>query len=218
VDLDGDNEGLSSAPFPEFAARLVRTIQAAQPHGPYYLGGWCVSGLLAYEVAAQLIEAGEKVGLVVMLDAPNPAHFFKIPKFRLLTSKAAYHLKRLLRTQIGDVFPYAWKRTQGFVRQLLDRRPEAPNPFQTALDRAVVSYEPKAISARVLAVQPKDHPAVWDLRESWAPHITQGNFEIRESPGNHLTMFEEPHTAALAACIRKSLRDNVVEIRRAVAG
>jgi len=31
-------------------------------------------------------------------------------------------------------------------------------------------------------------------------------------------MFEEQHTAALAACIRKSLRDNVVEIRRAVAG
>ena len=53
-------EDPSGRTLPELAATLVETIRASQPHGPYVLGGWCISGLLAYEAAAQLIAAGEE--------------------------------------------------------------------------------------------------------------------------------------------------------------
>lgn len=49
------------------AARLVQTIRGVQPLGPYRLAGWSQSGLVAYEVATQLVghdEAVEFVGLV----------------------------------------------------------------------------------------------------------------------------------------------------------
>jgi thioesterase domain-containing protein/acyl carrier protein len=218
VDLDHDDEGLEHAPFAEFATRLVRIIRERQPHGPYYLGGWCISGLLAYEIASQLLEAGEKVGLVVMIDAPNPAHYFKIPKIALLRSKAAYHLKRLLRTQIGELFPYLRERAKGLFTHLSNRSLEEESPLQKALSRAAIGYDPKPIAARVLDIQPLEHPEIWNLRESWAPHLKEGNFEIREVPGDHVTMLEEPHVAALAACIKTGLRDNLVEIRRIAAG
>jgi thioesterase domain-containing protein len=72
VDFDRKEQESPQRTIEEFAAQLVRKIRAAQPSGPYHVGGWCMAGLLAYEVASQLIEAGQKVALVVMLDAvPN---------------------------------------------------------------------------------------------------------------------------------------------------
>jgi amino acid adenylation domain-containing protein len=213
-----ENEDLAGCTFSAIAARLLGTIRAAQPHGPYLLGGWCISGLLAYEIAAQLIDAGEKVELVVMLDAPNPKHYFKIPGYRIRASQAAYQLRQLMRTEIGDALSYTWKRSREIVKQFFAGRQERENPFVAALNAAVINYDPKPIQTRVLAVQPVEHPEIWNLREGWASHIEKGNFEVRDVPGNHATMFEPPHVTALASCIRKSLRDNVVEIRRAAVG
>jgi arthrofactin-type cyclic lipopeptide synthetase C len=57
------------------AARLVGIIRSVQPHGPYRLAGWSFGGLLAYEVAQQLLGLDEAVAFVGLLDtyAPHPA-------------------------------------------------------------------------------------------------------------------------------------------------
>ncbi|PYB79952.1 non-ribosomal peptide synthetase [Pseudomonas soli] len=54
------------------AARLVRQIRAVQPHGPYRLAGWSFGGVLAYEVAAQLLGADEPVAFVGLIDTYVP--------------------------------------------------------------------------------------------------------------------------------------------------
>ena len=43
-----------------------------QPYGPYLLGGMCAGGVIAYEMASQLVRSGESVELVAMLDAVLP--------------------------------------------------------------------------------------------------------------------------------------------------
>jgi amino acid adenylation domain-containing protein len=48
----------------------TRRIRAAQPAGPYRLGGWSMGGVVAFEVAQRLEAAGLQVGLLVLLDAP----------------------------------------------------------------------------------------------------------------------------------------------------
>jgi len=214
VDFDRADRDAPPHTIAEYAARLARTIRTAQPHGPYYVGGWCIAGLLAYEVAAQLLEQGQQVGLVVMLDAVNPEHFCAIPKARMMASKAAFHIRQMLRIRIGDVFPYAWERAKGFFTQALNR-PQQEDPFEQALLAAAIAYRPQPIRARVLALEPADRPRARDLKQSWAAHIQQGTLEVRDVPGDHLSMFEQPHVQALAKCIKNKLRDNVVEIRRA---
>ncbi|MFC4126341.1 amino acid adenylation domain-containing protein [Nocardia rhizosphaerae] len=61
------------APHPEsldaLAADYVARIRAIQPHGPYRLLGWCVGGVVAHAMAAQLQELGERVELLAMLDS-----------------------------------------------------------------------------------------------------------------------------------------------------
>ncbi|MGE5675070.1 MAG: non-ribosomal peptide synthetase, partial [Mycobacterium leprae] len=58
--------------MPEMAARYVEAIREAQPHGPYFLGGYCMGGLIAQEMARLLTKAGEPVALVAMLDTKLP--------------------------------------------------------------------------------------------------------------------------------------------------
>jgi amino acid adenylation domain-containing protein len=219
VDFErADDETFEGFTFAGLAARLVRTIRAVQPHGPYHLGGWCISGLLSYEVAAQLTDAGETVKLVVVVDSANPTYFRTIPKYKLIASKAMCHLTRLLRTEIGDVFRYATQRMKGFFTLALDGQRAEADPLEIVLNNAAIAYDPKPIPARVLVVQPVDRPEALDLRTSWAALRKHGNVEVSDISGTHASMFEEPHVAALARCIGKRLADNVVEMKRAIAG
>src|SRR5262249_46876413 len=54
------------------AAAYLKEIRALQPHGPYFLGGFCFGGLVALEAARQLKQAGESVAMVAMLQTANP--------------------------------------------------------------------------------------------------------------------------------------------------
>lgn len=59
------------------ADAYLAAIRSAQPEGgPYWLSGWSMGGLVAYELARRLEEDGEKVGALVLLDAP-----FAVPAF-----------------------------------------------------------------------------------------------------------------------------------------
>ncbi|MFD6855976.1 amino acid adenylation domain-containing protein [Rhodococcus sp. NPDC060090] len=56
----------------ELAARYVEEIRKVQPVGPYHLLGWSVGGTIAHEMAVQLRERGEQVGVLALLDTLTP--------------------------------------------------------------------------------------------------------------------------------------------------
>ena len=65
--VDGiDSPALS---LPAMADDYLELIRKLQPHGPYYLLGWSFGGLVAHELAIQLQESGEHVGLLALLDS-----------------------------------------------------------------------------------------------------------------------------------------------------
>ncbi len=68
--LDDDHPMPSS--LDAMAAAYVEAIRRAQPEGPYHLGGWSLGGLVAFEMARQLVGAGQEVGTVAILDAQAP--------------------------------------------------------------------------------------------------------------------------------------------------
>jgi natural product biosynthesis luciferase-like monooxygenase protein/amino acid adenylation domain-containing protein len=57
------------ASIEEMAASHVAAIRRAQPHGPYFLGGYCNGGYVAFETARLLEAAGESVPCVVLVGA-----------------------------------------------------------------------------------------------------------------------------------------------------
>jgi amino acid adenylation domain-containing protein len=57
--------------FEDVASRYIDEIRQLQPHGPYLLGGYCLGGTLALEMAQQLIQSGESVALVALIEIYN---------------------------------------------------------------------------------------------------------------------------------------------------
>ena len=68
----GSRSFKASATLQELANRYVDAIRAKQPHGPYLLGGWSMGGMLAIKMADILLQHGEQVLKVIMIDSANP--------------------------------------------------------------------------------------------------------------------------------------------------
>ncbi len=67
--LDGRTE--IQADFKTVAAKYIKEIKKIQPQGPYLLGGYCLGGNIALEVAQQLQQKGDTVGCVAMIESYN---------------------------------------------------------------------------------------------------------------------------------------------------
>ena len=65
--------------IPGVSAMYKAEVQRRQPSGPYCLGGWSAGGVVAYEVAQQLIREGETVDRLILLDSPCPLRLEPLP-------------------------------------------------------------------------------------------------------------------------------------------
>ncbi|KAL4898948.1 putative sterigmatocystin biosynthesis polyketide synthase [Aspergillus multicolor] len=54
-------------------------IKRRQPQGPYHLGGWSSGGAFAYVTAEALVNAGDEVHSLIIIDAPVPQVMEKLP-------------------------------------------------------------------------------------------------------------------------------------------
>jgi thioesterase domain-containing protein len=214
--MDAEEEAAlpQNATLQEIAACVIRKIRAIRPHGPYHLGGLCVAGLLAYEAAVQLTEAGEEVGVVVMLDALNLQEFMARPPKRLLASRLRFHWKRLTSGALQDRWGYLAERV---AERAANLHLGANALWSEKLHNAALRYQPREYSGRVLFFEPVERLDIAGIEESWAG-VAQPRREIQRVQGNHESVLQEPMVAELAARIRRCVEEadapRVVEHRK----
>lgn len=96
--LDGSCAPLTR--IEDMAAVYVREIRRMQQHGPYLLGGYCLGGTIAFEVARQLRSRGEEIALLALFDTTN-WHKIPLPSAWMKTYTAAerlvFHAANILR-------------------------------------------------------------------------------------------------------------------------
>jgi thioesterase domain-containing protein len=51
------------------AAAHLAALRAVRPKGPYIIGGFCIGGLVAYELAQQIEASGESVEMLLVIDS-----------------------------------------------------------------------------------------------------------------------------------------------------
>jgi len=71
VGLNGKQEPLTS--IEDMATHYVKALRNVQPKGPYFLGGWSLGGVIAFEMAHQLRQQDCEIALLVLLDSPAPS-------------------------------------------------------------------------------------------------------------------------------------------------
>ncbi len=195
----------ASARFEDIARLLVRDIRAVQPSGPYYVGGWCTGGILAFEVAVQLAATGERVGQVLLLDAVNPVQYRGFGRVAVSVSKLKFHLDRAL-VQRGGGWRYAAARGRGALRRAVQNLNPAclPPEFEDLLERAALDYAPVPYDGDVTLFQPAERPDVFDYRPGWR-EVVRGTFTACDVPGTHRTVLDAPQVGELGAAMRACL-------------
>jgi thioesterase domain-containing protein/acyl carrier protein len=67
----------------DLASGHLASIKQVQARGPYYLGGWSIGGLIAFEITRRLEQAGEHVDRLYMFDTAVPEKKTPIQPFNL---------------------------------------------------------------------------------------------------------------------------------------
>ncbi len=66
----GDNTGepISLPIIQDLASHYIQEMRSLQPNGPYFLMGYSLGGMIAFEMAQQLISQNQNVALLIMFD------------------------------------------------------------------------------------------------------------------------------------------------------
>jgi amino acid adenylation domain-containing protein len=223
--VDGAATPLASVE--QLAAHYIQTVRGVQPHGPYRLGGFCFSGLVAYEMARLLRDQGEDLALLALIDSypsrlARAQRAFGPTRRRLATLRdadlrgkiglVAKHVMRLP----GNVRYAAYERIGPRLFELLEARglqrliPRWPlNPVYVASNLARQRYVPQPADVRVEFFRaqsaPDSRPTPWEALANRGVGLRQ----IVATDLNHERMMREPHVRLVAAELERALGESV---------
>ena len=116
--LNGIDEPFRS--IEAMAAYYVDEIMKHNPDGPYSLSGFSFGGIVAYEMARQLVEQGRVVGLVALFDAYAYDAGLNNPRWQRKTQQLQLLANKIIHT-FGLLNKYRWQGVS-YKMQSIDRR------------------------------------------------------------------------------------------------
>jgi len=215
--LDGSHNYLRSVE--DMAAHYLKEIREVQPKGPYYLGGFCLGGLVAYQMAQTLRSAGEQVALLAMIDSYN---FNGVaPRLSLRESvtqvreKIEFHAVNLMALNLRARINYLGKKMKNasareleratvLAANLVKRTPfnQGRRKFEVFLEHfneeAGFAYVPDVYTGKVMLFRPqRNYSYLRDPKMGWS-EVAAGGLEIIELPVQPGGIFLEPYVKVLA--------------------
>lgn len=194
--LDGSEEPLSRVE--DFASCYIRHIRTVQPTGPYKVGGYSFGGLVAFEIAQQLVRAGETVSRLVILGTDVPISVSNPQIFNVLDFLGTY-ARDFHKNLVSPFFSYE-KRIGGSGDTV--KLPISPTLVKVAAAHciAAASYIPRPYPGRITLLETVEQQLLTPLSLSrgWE-RLTAQDVETLVVSGNHLSMLDEPHLHDLAA-------------------
>jgi aspartate racemase len=170
----------------DIAAHHLKEIRAVQSEGPYFLGGFCFGGMVAFEMAQQLRKQGQEVALLFLLDLATiknckflldqgPNRYEPLSKITAIRDKALHHSRNLVTLRPQEQLTYVRVRMEDGVREVKDRIREVISRGKNIADKVVRNFyfmtgSPLPISLQARYVSEVDRRAV-------------GNYEPQTYPG-----------------------------------
>ncbi|KAH6649728.1 polyketide synthase [Chaetomium tenue] len=194
------------------ATKFIDQMKYRQPHGPYSLAGWSAGGVIAFEIVYQLVQAGEEVANLIIIDAPCPHTIEPLPQGL-----------------------HAWFASIGLLGEGNDKKiPEWLLPHFAASITALSEYDarpiPKDKCPKVMAIwcedgvchlptdpRPEPYPkghALFLLENRtdfgpnrWEECLDVDRMQFRHMPGNHFSMIHGDQAKILEGFLREALLD-----------
>jgi amino acid adenylation domain-containing protein len=199
------------------AADYIEAIKRAQAEGPYVVGGWSLGGIIGYEIAQQLLAAGDEVKRLILLDSTIPAGATDLVDSAEQSNVGLEYgidmsLDELSELKADDQLPFLWQHAIN-LGVLSD---ETPKEVVTQVLRDLKAlfhhhvqltsqYRLQPLDASVLLVRPSDVPfQVQTSRDrGWGKLVREVQVEFVS--GHHHSMVQMPQVGQLAELIEQNL-------------
>ncbi|MCB9100062.1 MAG: SDR family NAD(P)-dependent oxidoreductase [Anaerolineales bacterium] len=227
--LDGSEPLLTTVE--DMAALYLKEIKTVQPEGPYLLGGYCMGGTVALEMAQQLEAEGQKVAMLALFETYNWSKMtvrsfseavywiqkagFQFRNFFQLDTKG----KWVFLTEKAKVVKHRGRVWYGLIRSRFDSNyfersghNIRPSQLWEINDRAVLYYSPKVYTGQITHFCPiQEYSRHQGPEVGWDNLTTVGvdTQTIPVYPGGMLVEpFVEQTAKVLNDCIDKALEQD----------
>jgi thioesterase domain-containing protein/acyl carrier protein len=214
--VEGDGEAYASVA--DAARDFLSELRTIQPHGPYLLGGFCVGGVIALEMAHQLIEEGEEVSFLTLLDCERPSLHRAVLADLRLGSHRIIHMANV----ISEIIRSRGAARTKLIRDLVHRKLGVKPSDQTAASVDNSFYDNK-VGYRRLAYKHsvREYPGRitlivnerqyrFDRYMGWRG-VARGGLVVHKVPGNHdtvLRVYGKEFAELLLKCMDDSLPES----------
>jgi thioesterase domain-containing protein len=208
-------QGLDSDTSPykrveEMAIHYLNEIQAFQPEAPYFLGGAGVGGVIALEMAQQLMSQAKNVAILALMDTVVPRPFRLDSNSPGFLRNLRYYLSRMrFYIRERELFRTSKKFLITQYSRVIRRYPGISNyGVWEQIQKAVDAYAPPAYIGKTILFVPEkregfpDNPGI--RIDPWRRYFI-GPFDTRIVPGEHLGIFKEPNVQVMARQLKRYL-------------
>jgi amino acid adenylation domain-containing protein len=216
----------------ELADHYIQQMRTLQPEGPYYLAGVSFGGLVAFEIARRLVDQGQKVALLALLDTRLSTVLQRFPP----SEKLAKHLKNVLQTGpvyladrlnqwlLGRWQQYSTQVSLTVLRTQLKLYQSLGRSLSTDLEdyfhmeqneESARLYIPATYSGKLTLFRAVDQQNPKNYTEDpefgWRRYA-RGGVEIHDVPGTHLGMLQVPYVVVLASKLQACIDETQAQI------
>ncbi|MFO7904615.1 MAG: thioesterase domain-containing protein [Pirellulaceae bacterium] len=200
------------------ASEYVEAIRSISPTGPYCLGGWSLGGVVAYEMAQQLLKQGDSVRMLLLLDTTIPQGPANQRYCAQETNTGLEYglditLEELAELGPDQQLPYLWDHArklgvidetapESLVQQVLnDLKKLFHLHFQLASEYRIEPYP-----GHITLMRPSDAPVEIATTPDRGWRQLAEQVDVHFVPGQHHSMVKEPHVNVLARKLAQCLR------------
>jgi thioesterase domain-containing protein/acyl carrier protein len=207
----------------EMATHYLKAIREVQPEAPYYLCGWSMGGVIAFEIARQLEAQGETVAFLGLIDSYLPLVSENLDERELLTQ----FITDLVGgadttfvqgyTDMPDVSPDV---QMEYLLQEIQRANILPQGVDLSYIRRLFStfkknrtafahYQLQPYGGRATLFQASTFAQGEQVEITHGWHRFVAQIETTHTvPGDHYSILRDPHISVLARSIQSSLHSS----------
>ena len=214
------------------ASHYLKEIRNVQSRGPYLLSGFCLGGMVAFEMAKLLRTQGEEVALLVLFNAPAPGGLDGWPLNRVyLTKRVAHELGKLRKLSLGQKVAVIAAKSVAFAKLAIgvfktELWPRLYARYSRAEKKggqrllgvaeinvaAAKTYYPTAYTGRVTLFLTEEVAALYATNpaEGWK-NLAQYGIKVHDVEGDNNSMFDARFVDALAQKLRACIDRTTTE-------
>ena len=211
VGLDGKSARHTTVE--EMAAHYVKEIVSFQPTGSFYLAGYSMGGLIAFEIARQLHRCGRRVAFLALFDSspvgPIPQILYGLSMASYIPGRCLSHFRRWWKLPRREQFNYLlgrWAALRFWMEKNLSKPPPVTAPPPQESQRPQVPGFFDYYHAVAFAYRLRPYPGSADVFRSddsnethpgwkwwyWR-YFVRGGVSYHRVPGGHMQiLFPRP--------------------------